>query len=170
MYKDAEKNRLYNKMYREKKKQEDPSYWARKGRESRYRNIDKARERERLYTEKHKERALKRSRKWYEDNPERHKEKRDKWRYDNYALVLAADAKRRAQQLNATPCWFEEQQVSAVYNKCIEVNNKWGTDLQVDHIIPLQGKNVCGLHCLANLQLLDSETNRRKNTKYQTDW
>jgi predicted CoA-binding protein len=44
--------------------------------------------------------------------------------------------------------------------------------LDVDHIIPLNPKDqsVCGLHCWANLQILDKSLNLIKGSKYQTDW
>ena len=36
----------------------------------------------------------------------------------------------------------------------------------VDHIIPLQGKNVSGFHCIENLQYLTAEENIKKGNKY----
>jgi hypothetical protein len=60
----------------------------------------------------------------------------------------------------ATPLWYEAEKVNLIYQKAKE----WG--FHVDHVIPLQGKNVCGLHCWANLQLLDKHLNSKKRNKH----
>ena len=72
-------------------------------------------------------------------------------------------AKYKATKLKATPPWFEKDKVNFVYKKAKE----WG--FQVDHVIPLQGKDVCGLHCWANLQLLDKDINALKNNIHYPD-
>ena len=72
-------------------------------------------------------------------------------------------AKYRATKLKATPLWFEKDLVEAIYMKAKE----WG--FAVDHIVPLQGKTVCGLHCWSNLQLLDPALNSAKKNHYWPD-
>ena len=57
----------------------------------------------------------------------------------------------------------EKQLVKQMYIKRDELSKLWGIVLHVDHIVPLQGTNVCGLHCWDNLQLLEAGLNCSKN-------
>lgn len=73
----------------------------------------------------------------------------------------AIRAKRRAAKLNATPKWADLEAIKYIYT----VAHKAG--LEVDHIVPLQGKLVCGLHVENNLQLLTRNENTRKGNRYE---
>jgi len=84
-----------------------------------------------------------------------------KWRKQNRGLWNSYGAKRRAAQLNATPPWADLEAIKTFYQNC-----PYG--YEVDHIIPLQGETVCGLHVLENLQYLTALENRRKSNKL--DW
>lgn len=97
------------------------------------------------------------------------KEKRREWDRKNQkkrtkdGTINAKNNKHRPAKLSATPKWHEHVLVINIYKKCKELNKKWSTNFVVDHIIPLQGENVCGLHCWDNLQLLDGTLNSSKN-------
>lgn len=71
--------------------------------------------------------------------------------------------KRRACEKQAIPLWFETDRVSELYNKAEQFG------FQVDHIVPIKGKTVCGLHCWANLQLLSPEINASKGNRHWPD-
>lgn len=58
------------------------------------------------------------------------------------------------------PAWSEEELILQIY---IEAARR---EKQVDHILPLNGEFVCGLHVHANLQLLDPIPNARKNNSF----
>ena len=100
-------------------------------------------------------------------NPEKAKQakkvsvlkKKDQYQQRKNAIL----AKYRASKLEATPLWFEKDQIKIVYQKAKE----WG--FEVDHIVPLKSKKVCGLHCWANLQLLDPMINVIKSNRYWPD-
>ncbi len=67
-------------------------------------------------------------------------------------------ANRRSKLLKATPKWANLDSIKAIYKNCPEGH-------EVDHIIPLQGKHVSGLHVEYNLQYLTVTENRRKHNK-----
>jgi hypothetical protein len=68
-------------------------------------------------------------------------------------------AKRKANMAQAIPRWADLNKIKEIYKNC-----PFG--YEVDHIIPLRGKTVCGLHVETNLQYLTKTENRRKNNIY----
>ena len=78
------------------------------------------------------------------------------------AVNRAKVAKYKAAKLQRIPVWITKDELNMMrlfYVKCPE-----GFD--VDHIVPLQGRNVSGLHVLSNLQYLTKEENGRKGNKF----
>jgi 5-methylcytosine-specific restriction endonuclease McrA len=62
----------------------------------------------------------------------------------------------------ATPVWVDEDELESVYLNC-------PNGYAVDHIVPLQGKNVSGLHVPWNLQYLTRSDNSKKKNKHESD-
>jgi len=71
----------------------------------------------------------------------------------------ALSAKRRAIKKQAIPKWANLNAIKQFYKNC-------PLGYHVDHIIPLQGEIVCGLHVENNLQYLTVEENLKKGNKY----
>ena len=111
------------------------------------------------YREKNKERIKKHNAKWTNKNKGKIAKTKRKWRDQNKNKYNAAHALIRARKLNTTPAWADKKQIQEFYQKC-------PPGYEVDHIVPLNGKNVCGLHVLNNLQYLTKNQNRRKGNKY----
>lgn len=73
---------------------------------------------------------------------------------------------RRAKKLKATPEWADLKKIKDIYKSAITKSNINAT-YHVDHIVPLQGKNVCGLHVEFNLQIITSTENIKKSNKFE---
>lgn len=86
--------------------------------------------------------------------------KKKNYYLENKAEFIARNAKRRAATLNRTPKWSDISSIEEFYKNCPE-------GYHVDHIIPLQGKNVSGLHVLKNLQYLPARDNLSKGNKFE---
>ena len=81
------------------------------------------------------------------------------------------EALRRARKRNATPAWLTKdqlQEIKDMYARCNEMSDD-KTQYHVDHILPLKGENVCGLHVPWNLQILEASKNISKSNKVVDD-
>ena len=102
--------------------------------------------------------------KWHEAHPDYRKNYRDAHRPKLAALL----AKYRAAKLKATPHWLTREQFKQIEKFYIEAHcleQADGVKRHVDHIYPLRGKTVSGLHVPWNLQILTATDNRHKFTK-----
>jgi len=78
-------------------------------------------------------------------------------KYPNFQNTI--NAKRRAAKLNATPKFANLNKIKEIYKNCPK-------GYHVDHIVPLQGKEVCGLHVEYNLQYLTKSENSSKSNRF----
>lgn len=91
------------------------------------------------------------------------------WRKSNPEGVAYHTAKSRATKRNATPDWLTEDQsseIKAMYRLAKKFETVFNTKYHVDHIVPLRGKDICGLHVPWNLQLLEAGMNVKKSNYY----
>lgn len=105
---------------------------------------------------------------YYADNPERCKKIRDKHRAkpETKVLRMVHTRNRQAKLLNATPAWANQGYIRLFYEGAKIEEKRTGRKVHVDHIVPLQGENVCGLHCEDNLQLLFAKDNQVKRNSH----
>jgi hypothetical protein len=91
------------------------------------------------------------------------------WKQANPAKVAAMDAKRRASVLQRTPKWLTSSEllrIECMYSLASMLNKHSVKLWHVDHIIPLQGKKVSGLHVYSNLRVMPSSENLAKSNRY----
>jgi hypothetical protein len=108
---------------------------------------------------------------YYESNRrqplEKRREYRKRWEKENREYRRAKTNERRRRNKKATPAWLtadEHRQIAAIYKQAAALNNG-KAKYAVDHIYPIRGRDVCGLHVPWNLQILDAAENARKNNK-----
>ena len=141
----------------------------------------------RQWREKNKEKVKRDLKKYYEENKERLKQEfkeyyknnreairlRGKKHYEeNKALYLMYSKTRKATLKKRTPVWLSDDEYSKIkdiYVQCKLVSETTEELHHVDHIVPLCGKNVCGLNVPWNLQILKAEDNLEKSNKHESD-
>jgi len=111
---------------------------------------------------------IKRSTNYRKTNLCKIKKIKKNYRKNHKDKIYSDAAKRRATKLNATPQWLTDdhkKQITKIYKNCLKISEQTGVQHHVDHIIPLKGKEVCGLHVPWNLQILTATENISKNNK-----
>lgn len=120
---------------------------------------------------KNPERAQKASSKWKDANVEKRRiyycENREQiqavnreWRRNNIEtarrIYVKSSSLRRATKVKAMPFWADVAAIKKIYDECPSGHH-------VDHIVPLKGKGISGLHVPWNLQYLTASENSRKS-------
>jgi hypothetical protein len=146
------------------------------------RDLENAKRLKKEWYERNKELTKERARAWHLANPEKVSEKNIKhknknkdrlieynkqWFANNKDKRASYEGKRRSAQLQRTPVWDSDAHlIIAKYQLAAMLTQASGTPYHVDHIIPLQGKNVSGLHVFSNLRVIPGAENVKKSNSY----
>jgi uncharacterized transporter YbjL len=135
-------------------------------------NIDKELARSNKYKQENKETVSINRIARYRKNSVIEIEKVRAWQKLNRDKVNANQARRRAAKLQAMPRWLtaeDKLKIVEFYKLAKRLEQETGVKYHVDHIVPLQGINICGLHVPWNLQVIPAYDNISKSNKYN-DW
>jgi hypothetical protein len=109
---------------------------------------------------------------WQAENIERKRQIKSKFKKRNRGAATADTAKYRADKDKRTPNWlteFDHIHIKALYQLAAMRTRESGFPWHVDHVIPLRGKNVSGLHTPSNMRVIPGEENVRKNNVYAVE-
>lgn len=104
-------------------------------------------------------------RSWRKTHAETERFRIAQWARQNPGKVNANIGKRNAARLRAIPSWADPRETQRIYDEAAKMRRATGLPYEVDHIVPLQSKRVCGLHWSGNLQIILKAENISKHNR-----
>jgi 5-methylcytosine-specific restriction endonuclease McrA len=164
----TEDAKLYKKAYYEKNIEKKKAY-------DRARYIakkDEVKNRVKIYSNQNKEKICNYQKEYRKKNgaiiKERRKDYLAQYRIENRGFLAVKNRIRKEQlKLNQTPLWANLKEINVIYKQAKRRANIEGIQYHIDHIIPLNGELVSGLHVLENLQIILAKENLSKGNKYE---
>ena len=135
----------YHKRYREENKERISQYHKQHGKQYCEKNKGRIKQYKEQYREKNKEKIQQYSKQYRENNKE---------------IRMLRNKTRQRRFRRATPPWANLNRIMGIYREAKELG------MHVDHVIPLNGKNVSGLHVETNLQIMEPIKNLKKSNKF----
>jgi len=101
---------------------------------------------------------------WRIKNSDKKNKTNAEWKSKNKGSVNAINKTYKV--LKRTPSWANLVAIKAKYQLAAMFNKHTEDTWHVDHIVPLQGENVCGLHVEYNLRVIPAKENLSKGNKF----
>lgn len=133
-----------------------------------YKNRELEIQKSKTYNDLHKEQIRINDAKRYEENKEEILAKRKVYYQKNRDREVLRALKYKLRKIKASPQWLTQEQLEQIkdfYILAKECEALTGDKYHVDHIIPLKGRNVCGLNVPWNLQVLPADINLKKGNR-----
>lgn len=161
-----EKKKEYDRLYRDKNKEKI----AKEKEEYAKKYPDRVAKAKKEYKERNAEAIKEAGRKYAQLNAEKINRYSAIYRKNNVARIRYWAMKRHTAKLQRTPKWLTPDDywmIEQAYELAVLRKKMFGFDWHVDHIIPLQGKLVSGLHVPTNLQVIPGRENSSKSNRYE---
>ena len=139
----------------------------------RIKNFEKIAESKKKWKEANKEYVGTKDRAYALANPEKRTAARKKWVASNPGKNTAIKSLNKQSRNKRVPTWLSDDDkwlIEQTYELAALRTKMFGFSWHVDHIIPLQGKTVSGLHVPTNLQVIPGVENLRKNNRFEVGY
>lgn len=134
-------------------------------RKRREENVESLSEYHKKYYTKNKVRIDGKNKRWAVENREKSREIANAWRRRNLEKCAALQTRRRS----ACPVWQNPEDILIFYKVSKDLTAITGVKFHVDHIVPINGKSVCGLHVPWNLCVIRAEDNIKKGNRFNPE-
>jgi hypothetical protein len=122
-----------------------------KSREYRQKNLDKVLDRNKRYRTANRAALREKGKIYAKSNPDK---------------TAASVRRRQAAQIMACPAWADHKKIREIYKAAVRLTSLTGIKHVVDHLYPLRGRTVCGLHVHENLRAITESENLLKANKF----
>ena len=121
------------------------------------------------YYQENRESIRAKQAKYISENKDKIAEMNRNWRKKNPDKARAIYVRNRYNRYQAIPAWLtdeDKRRINEIYKECRLMTERTGIQHHVDHIIPIRGKNISGLHVPENLQILTASENCSKKNSF----
>jgi hypothetical protein len=137
-----------------------------KRRSAEHRQLAESKRRRKEWYRANAQQVIAKTAEWTRSHPDAKRASVRKYQKKNADRYRVWNAKRSERIRRATPAWADQAEISKFYKLAQALNKETGILHSVDHIIPLQGRYICGLHVEENLQVIPLIDNARKSNVF----
>ena len=131
---------------------EDQEASAARQKERYHQDVERIRERDRAYRDRNREKRNQYAKDWRDKNP---------------ALHASRSKASKAKRQKRLPQWRDQDKIDEIYRAATEASRITGVPHEVDHVVPLLGREVSGLHHQDNLLVVPKSANRGKGNIFE---
>ncbi len=103
---------------------------------------------------------------WRAANPDKERAKAQRYARKHPEVKRASWIRREAARTQRLPVWADIAETRKFYEEARRLSEQTGQPHEVDHILPLRGRLVSGLHVHNNLRVVPRRVNRQKGAEY----